>query len=351
MSGKALTVSVAAYNVEKTISKCIDSILNSGHEKDIEILIVDDGSTDNTAKIGREYEKRYPDTVRLISKENGGHGSTINTGIREAKGKYFRPVDGDDWLKTENIVFFIKRLKRENSDIVLCNYESYYGGGQTKITDYKSLKDEKKYNFDEIIEYVDWMNYHSLTFKTDLLKNNNIYLDEHCFYVDTELVSFPVPYANTITYYDLELYCYRRDDESQSVSQTSRMKHINDSKTVAVSLLKFLRKNERSMGSSKRKYLLGIVSGHCLWHFKGLTYFAPDEARRKDLVRFERYVKHMSTDVFKLMTVEASNKVYTDVRIVRFMRKYNYKLYSLYGIYKIVKGKVKDIKNNILFNK
>ncbi len=344
MPKKTLTISVAAYNIEKTIRQCLDSMVGTGCEKDIEILIIDDGSSDRTAEIGKDYEKRYPGTIRLISKENGGHGSTVNVGIKEAKGKFFRPVDGDDWLKTENIDSFINRLKQERSDIVLCNYESYYGGGEVRVKEYDRLEDNKKYSFDEIIKYVDWMNYHSLTYRTDLLKKNEIILDEHCFYVDTELVSFPVPYADTIAFYDMELYCYRRDDEGQSVSQTSRMKHIGDSKKVAIRLLRFLKKNESTMGPSKRRYLLGLVSGHCLWHFKSLTYFAPDEGRRKELILFERYVKRMSPDVFNLMAVESSNRVHSDVKIVRFLRKSNYKFYNIYGMYRAIKGKFKELK-------
>ena len=343
MSEKILTISVAAYNIEKTICKCIDSVLDSDCKDDIEILIIDDGSSDGTADIAGEYEKKYPDTIRLICKENGGHGSTINTGIKEAKGSYFRPLDGDDWLKTDNIDNFVSRLKKESSDIILCNYESHYGEGCVKVTDYTGLKDNEKYCFDEIVKYVDWMNYHSLTYKTDILKKNNINIDEHCFYVDTELISFPIPFVDNISYYDMELYCYRRDDESQSVSSSSRMKHISDSKKVAIRLLRFLRKNERSLTTSKRKYLIGIIAGHCLWHFKGLMLFSPDKERYRDLLLFERYIKRMSPEVFEIMPVESSNRMHPDVDIVKYLRRFNYKPYFVYGAFSKMKQGAKHL--------
>ena len=100
--GKILSITIPSYNVEKYIDKCVQSMLVDSILDDIEILIVNDGSKDSTPEIAKGYVEKYPQTVRLIDKENGGHGSTINAGIREATGKYFKVVDGDDWLNTEN---------------------------------------------------------------------------------------------------------------------------------------------------------------------------------------------------------------------------------------------------------
>ena len=98
---KLLTISVAAYNVEAYLDQLMASVIASGVLDAIEVLIVSDGSTDRTAEIARGYEAQYPASVRLIEKPNGGHGSTINRGIREAKGKFFRALDGDDWVCPE----------------------------------------------------------------------------------------------------------------------------------------------------------------------------------------------------------------------------------------------------------
>ena len=94
---KILTVSVAAYNVEKFIRNTLDSCIAEEIMTDLEVLVVDDGATDATAEIVREYEDKYPQTFRLIHKENGGYGTTVNRSMQEASGKYFRLLDGDDW--------------------------------------------------------------------------------------------------------------------------------------------------------------------------------------------------------------------------------------------------------------
>lgn len=119
---KILTVVAPAYNVEKYIRKCLDSLLIAEVLSDLEVLIIDDGGTDHTLEIAETYVKRAPDTFKVITKENGGHGSVINCGIQEATGKYFKVVDGDDWVDKRNFKKLISILKHTNTDIVASNY-------------------------------------------------------------------------------------------------------------------------------------------------------------------------------------------------------------------------------------
>ena len=111
MDEKILTVTVPSYNVQAYLEDCLESFVNSEVMDDIEVLIVNDGSSDDTATIAERYVSKYENTFRLINKENGGHGSTINTGAREARGKYFKVVDGDDWVDTRSFIRLVKVLK------------------------------------------------------------------------------------------------------------------------------------------------------------------------------------------------------------------------------------------------
>ena len=122
---KILSVSVAAYNVEKFIKQNLDSFTNSEVKEKIEVLVTDDGSKDNTPQIVKEYEQKYPGVVRLIQQPNAGPGSTINSGLKNATGKYFRMVDGDDWVKTENLKLYIDYLENSEADMVVTNYYTY----------------------------------------------------------------------------------------------------------------------------------------------------------------------------------------------------------------------------------
>jgi len=341
MIKKVLTFSIAAYNVEGYIEKCVGSMISPKLLDDIEVLIIDDGSSDATAKKALEYEKKYPGTVRLISKENGGHGSTINTGIKEARGRYFRAVDGDDWIDTKGAEKLVERLKKTDCDVVLCNSVHVFKNGFIRKVKYDNVV-EKTYSMDEIATVIEWMNYHSVIYKTDILKNNNIHLDEHCFYVDTEFMAFPVPFIKTVAYYNLEIYCYRRDNEGQSISESSRMKNIEHSKKVAIRLLRFLKDNKKNLSPMSLRYLQRGVAGHCMWHFRSLTFFAPDKQRGKELISFDRYIKKMSPEVYRIMLTPASNRNPDDAKLIRLFRLADNRIFVSYGICRKVKHAIKN---------
>lgn len=96
---KLLSVAIPCYNSEAYMSKCINSLLIGGEE--VEIIIVDDGSSDRTAEIADDYAEKYPTIVKAIHQENGGHGQAVNTGIKNATGLYFKVVDSDDWVNQD----------------------------------------------------------------------------------------------------------------------------------------------------------------------------------------------------------------------------------------------------------
>ena len=110
MQDKILTITVPSYNAEKYLVETMPSILETRHKELIDLIIVNDGSTDSTSDRAREIEEQYPGIVRVINKENGGHGSAVNTGIEYAVGKYFKVVDADDWVDTENLDLLIEYL-------------------------------------------------------------------------------------------------------------------------------------------------------------------------------------------------------------------------------------------------
>ena len=123
---KLLSIAVPCYNSEQYMRKCIDSLLVGG--EDVEILIVDDGSTkDKTAEIADEYEAQFPTIVKAIHKQNGGHGSAVNAGIAHATGLYFKVVDSDDWVKEEAYKQVLATLRElvggdKVLDLLICNY-------------------------------------------------------------------------------------------------------------------------------------------------------------------------------------------------------------------------------------
>ena len=127
---KVLTIVVPVYNTEKYIKRCLDSIVCPSIIDDLEIIIVSDGSTDSSVCIAKEFQNQYPKSIKIIEKENGGHGSTINVGLKMASGKYFRVLDSDDWFNTIDFIDFVNYLKYDDVDLVVTNYsqEHIYNG-------------------------------------------------------------------------------------------------------------------------------------------------------------------------------------------------------------------------------
>lgn len=129
---KLLTIIIPAYNVAEYIEQAIDSLVEcKSILNDLDIIIINDGSKDNTLDKIKTYEKKYPQCIRVISKENGGHGSVLNWGIKKSLGLYMRVLDGDDWVLKEGLVKLVKfidvnRANAENIDMIINPSENIY---------------------------------------------------------------------------------------------------------------------------------------------------------------------------------------------------------------------------------
>lgn len=221
---KTLSISVAAYNMEKLIRQNLDSFVNSAVSDDIEVLVINDGSKDKTADIAAEYERKFPGVVRLINQQNAGPGSTVNRGMEHATGKYFRMVDADDWVG-DGFEKYVNALKNTNADMVVTNYTCVDDKtGETKLIKADGLPDGEIHNFDSVCRGLS-LEMHAVTFRTDILKSNNIRLFNG-FYTDIQYLLFPSPYVKTVLYVDCNVYMYRVSLSGQSVSVQSMQRNV-----------------------------------------------------------------------------------------------------------------------------
>ena len=173
--GKVLSIAVPSYNVEQYLDKSLTSFSDERFNDKLEVIIVNDGSTDGTEEIANKYVEKYPKIFKLINKENGGHGSAVNTGIQHAEGKYFRIVDGDDWVHTENMVQLLELLETVNTDLVvdekrevhMVSGDTQYFPLPSKVPAGRALSFESVCKHEELFPYI---MLHTLSVKTDLLK-------------------------------------------------------------------------------------------------------------------------------------------------------------------------------------
>lgn len=261
---KLLTVSIAAYNAEDTIKECLNSFLTCKHLMDLEILVINDGSSDSTADIVSAYEKQYPQSIRLINKENGGHGSTLNKSLELASGKFYKAVDGDDWVDAVELDKLCDCLEMTDADLVIDDYRRVYPDHAEIISAREGYALNKVYNFDELFSDKNYGKHlfvlSNSTIRTDRLRHVGMKIQEHCFYADTELYFYIGLAVRSVQFLDACVYQYRLGREGQSVSAEGTYKHIEDLMKIEFNLMNLYMKNVAQIKSTYRKeYLFTII--------------------------------------------------------------------------------------------
>jgi glycosyltransferase involved in cell wall biosynthesis len=240
--------------------KCIESLLPGG--EDVEILVVDDGSVkDKTAQIADEYVTRYPNIVKAIHKENGGHGSAVNAGLEQATGLFFKVVDSDDWVKGEAYAKVLSTLRelaggRVNLDMLISNfvYEKE-GEKRKKVMHYRHILPEGRIFTWEDCRYFLKGHYilmHSVIFRTKLLKECGLHLPEHTFYVDNIYVYEPLPYVKNMYYLDENFYRYYIGREGQSVTENIMISRIDQQIKVNKIMIDYFADKRSEISRCKR---------------------------------------------------------------------------------------------------
>ncbi|PST29225.1 glycosyltransferase family 2 protein [Enterocloster lavalensis] len=299
---KILTIVVPTYNAEKYLRDNLESFCIPKLFPDLEVLIINDGSTDHSADIAEEYVKLYPDTYKLITKKNGGHGSGINTGILNATGKYFKVVDADDWVEKETFIKLIETLKKSDSDIVASGFYWVYDEGQENKEEFvrkaemkipfSGVDYQKEYLFDEVADQI-YVKMHHMTIKTSILREHEIRVDEHCYYVDTEYITYPIPYVETIRFVDGFVYMYRLGRQGQSVSMEKMQSNEKNYDRVIESLLTFYGDLEKkSLCTQKKKqYIARIIARVVAGKVKIMLSFPTTSSKKESLLAFDKYLK------------------------------------------------------------
>ena len=248
------------------MAHAIESILPGG--EDVEIIIVNDGSKDDTLKIAREYEGKYPDIVRVVDKENGGHGDAVTAGLTHASGSYFKVVDSDDWVDEESLHKILALLRRfqdegEEIDMLVSNYVyEKVGVEHKKCIHYRNVLPQ-----DEIFHWQDighfridqYILMHSVIYRTDLLKLIQLRLPKHTFYVDNIYVYYPLPHVRKMYYLDVDFYRYYIGREDQSVNEKVMISRVDQQIYVTKTMIDMYDLNKISSKKLKN-YMINYLA-------------------------------------------------------------------------------------------
>lgn len=305
---KLLTVVVPTYNVEKYIEQNLRSFIVKKVLEELEVLVINDGSTDNSPLISEKYAKQYPDTFRIVNKENGGHGSTINRGIVEARGKYFKVVDADDWVIEQGLIQLMNTLRTCDSDLVVSNFYWYHDRKNTKSVEIKEpflgVEYGREYRFSDVCEDM-YVKMHGMTVKTEILKKIP-QIDEHCFYVDVEYVLFPIPWIETVTCIPDFVYMYRIGLAGQSMNINKMQRNQEHFDRVLERMLAFYTEcKEQQMGKEKLNYLKNYLARVAASRFKIFLSFPYSPKIKHEMKTFDENIRRSYPEIYDAVKQKA----------------------------------------------
>lgn len=265
---KLISFAVPCYNSADYMQNCIDSLLAGGDE--VEIIIINDGSTDNTFTIAERYRMSHPGIVKTIHKQNGGHGSGINCGVKESTGLYFKCVDSDDWVDTGALGKLLTVIREHNMkgclpDLYITNFVYEHAEDNTRhvsrytdklpietLCDWTKMKEFRRSHM---------LLMHALTYRRDKLILSETILPEHTFYVDNLFAYKPLPFMNSIYYIDVDFYRYFIGRSDQSVNIKNFVRRYDQQIRVIKCMVQSFTYNQlKTFPKGLKKYLLHALS-------------------------------------------------------------------------------------------
>jgi glycosyltransferase involved in cell wall biosynthesis len=286
-----LTVSIAAYNVEKTLSGTLDSIVKQDVRNRIKVIIVDDGSSDRTAEIADSYKNEYPEIISVVHQENGGYGATINASLKIANTRYYKLLDGDDFF-TENLPEYLDFLESCTADLVLSPYYLVSGNNEELVSNHKNINGVADIQHDIVM--------HEIAVRTDALRALNTAISTHCFYTDNEFVLYCLLASRTYAIFEKPIYEYMVGVVGQSVSREGVLKHYKDTITVADKICE-LYENYKGTLSAEQEVLVDRKVYTVIKNVYG-AFLLIDEHNNKlnELIRYDKSLKERYPEEYHL---------------------------------------------------
>lgn len=257
-SNKIITLIIPTYNMEKYLRHCLDSLIIPNMSK-VEVLVINDGSKDSSSSIAHEYQSKYPQTFRVIDKENGNYGSCVNRGLIEASGKYIKVLDADDSFNSNQFNEFVNSLTNIDTDLVLTDFSIV--DENDKVTEnyiysskFENIPVNREFDFIKFINQ-ESINFHGqmhgFTYRTGIVRGSGYHQTEGVSYTDQEWVFKPIVNVRTCEYLDLNVYRYLVGRAGQTMNNVG--KAIKQLIVVVFSMIDFFLNQDKD--SKYQKYL------------------------------------------------------------------------------------------------
>lgn len=322
-SMKILTLAIPAYNMEKFLGRCLDSVLHHDYDSKVEVIVINDGSKDSTIEIARDYAARFPKQLRVIDKSNGGWGSAVNIAMKEATGRYFRLLDSDDWFDPKAYRNFLELLETTDADIVATSYTKVYDSVPNRFFGFESELCGHKMSMSQRLEQTGYLSdapMATLCYRRELLEGFAV---ADRFYADVEFAMIPFAKASTILYSDLNLYQYYLGREDHSTSVSGYRKNFRDYIKMTCKLVRIYDTLANSVPVSGRKLMQNEIIKHVIFSYYLLlspTFFGCDPDSKDYCIRYDGWLREASAYFYKRASSARVKKIIPYISIWRAIR-------------------------------
>lgn len=324
---KLLSIAIASYNMELFLDKCLETMTDPAIPDTLEVLVINDGSKDRTLRIAHSYENMFPDIVRVVDKPNGNYGTCINKALEIATGKYFRPVDADDWVDITAIVSLLKKLENCDADLIITGFSRIFKTKTQKITfsniQTDTIFDAKNFSFREN-KIENFISMHNMTYKTSILKEIDLHLCEGISFTDTQYCIMPISRIETIIFYNLDLYQYNMGRDGQSMQKNILARSIKAFYKLSALLSEYYisnaNNNNKTIRDNQRCFLRRVL----YYFYTAALVFGKKTPEEKEMLQninnIIRQNKELENDVVRFH--------YMGIPFVKIWEKYNIRIFS-----------------------
>lgn len=262
---KVLSLIIPTYNMASLLPRCLDSLIAPETLERLEVLVVNDGSSDNSLEIAQDYQSRYPGTIKIFDKTNGNYGSTINAVLPLISGNYVRILDADDWFDTKALIRYLDELEvlPRPVDMSVCHFMIHHDDGTKETIKYNVYGREpytygRIYDLDEVLSggFIRFFLMHFLSYRTELLREIGYRQSEGISYTDIEWATFPLFHASDIVFHDIVLYQYVLGRPGQTMDPKSISRSLSHLENMTRSLLRYYQSADISGLSEARTAFL-----------------------------------------------------------------------------------------------
>ena len=308
--------------MEKYLRKCLDSLVVSEENRRIlEVLVINDGSKDSSSQIGYEYESKYPLTFRVIDKDNGNYGSCVNRGLKEAKGKYVKILDADDFFSIESLEHHLFFLSSTDVDMILSDYVIVDETGSVKKRVSFPLASDCNYSFEDICakDGVADIQMHAVTYKLEILREMNYHQTEGISYTDQEWIFLPMTKVRTMSYQPIVLYNYLVGRTGQTMQASVLNRSFSQQVTCAVNRLEALKNSNLDLTENLKYYLFHSLGRVVCYVYRATIMrglYSIDE-----LYEFDCKIKSLNPEFYQLISKEHINFIIFDYYYINCFRR------------------------------